>query len=63
MHFCILSVISFSLSRLLSGNQLTGSLPEELGNLSNLNRIQVDENQISGPIPLSFANLSKIRHM
>ncbi|KAL6546889.1 hypothetical protein OROMI_022610 [Orobanche minor] len=48
---------------LLSGNQLTGSLPEELGNLSNLNRIQIDENRISGPIPLSFANLSKIRHI
>ncbi|KAK4483044.1 hypothetical protein RD792_010220 [Penstemon davidsonii] len=47
---------------LLNGNQLTGSLPDELGYLSNLDRIQVDQNQISGPIPLSFANLKKAKH-
>ncbi|GMP48847.1 hypothetical protein CsSME_00016057 [Camellia sinensis var. sinensis] len=47
---------------LLSGNQLTGSLPEEIGYLPNLDRIQIDENQISGPIPKSFANLNKTKH-
>ncbi|KAK4407627.1 putative LRR receptor-like serine/threonine-protein kinase [Sesamum angolense] len=48
---------------LLNGNKLTGFLPDELGYLSNLDRIQIDENQISGPIPLSFANLSKAKHL
>lgn len=49
--------------RLLNGNKLSGSLPEELGYLPNLIRLQVDENQISGRIPKSFANLSRLRHL
>ncbi|KAG4935123.1 hypothetical protein JHK85_050042 [Glycine max] len=47
---------------LLNGNKLTGSLPEEIGYLPNLDRIQIDQNQISGPIPTSFANLNKTKH-
>nr|GMD64298.1 probable LRR receptor-like serine/threonine-protein kinase At1g06840 isoform X1 [Ipomoea batatas] len=46
----------------MNGNQLTGPLPEELGNLPNLDRIQIDQNHISGPIPVSFANLNKTQH-
>ncbi|GKV44005.1 hypothetical protein SLEP1_g51234 [Rubroshorea leprosula] len=38
------------------------SLPDELGYLSNLEILQVDENNISGPIPTSFANLNKTTH-
>lgn len=49
--------------RLLSGNQISGSLPDELGNLSNLNRLQLDLNFISGPIPRSFANLRRVQHL
>lgn len=49
--------------RLLNGNKLSGSLPDELGYLSNLNRLQVDENNITGTIPKSFANLSRVRHL
>ncbi|KAF5930671.1 hypothetical protein HYC85_031544 [Camellia sinensis] len=48
--------------KLLNGNQLTGPLPDEIGYLPNLDRIQIDQNQISGPIPKSFANLSKTKH-
>ncbi|KAJ0982027.1 hypothetical protein J5N97_010282 [Dioscorea zingiberensis] len=51
-----------SLIFLLNGNQLSGSLPEEIGFLPNLNRIQIDENQISGTIPKSFANLKSTKH-
>ncbi|KAI4964339.1 hypothetical protein ZWY2020_006661, partial [Hordeum vulgare] len=47
---------------LLNGNQLTGSLPEEIGFVPNLNRIQIDQNHISGSIPKSFANLNKTEH-
>lgn len=49
--------------RLLNGNNLNGSLPEEIGFLPNLNRIQIDQNYISGPIPKSFANLNKTKHL
>lgn len=56
-------IVTLCSSRLLNGNQLTGSLPEELGYLSNLDRIQIDQNQISGPIPRTFANLTKIKHL
>ncbi|KAK7844678.1 putative lrr receptor-like serine/threonine-protein kinase [Quercus suber] len=47
---------------LRDGNRLTGPLPEELGYLPNMDRIQIDENQISGPLPKSFANLNKTKH-
>ncbi|KAG5122720.1 hypothetical protein JHK84_041060 [Glycine max] len=47
---------------LLNGNELTGDLPEELGHLPVLDRIQIDENHITGSIPLSFANLNSTRH-
>ncbi|KAJ4969792.1 hypothetical protein NE237_002891 [Protea cynaroides] len=47
---------------LLNGNQLTGPLPEELGYLPNLNRIQINQNQISGSLPKSFAYLNKTKH-
>lgn len=63
---CIQLCISYLLSsdhRLLNGNQLTGSLPEELGNLVNLDRIQIDQNFISGTIPPSLANLDKAKHL
>ncbi|XP_065847821.1 probable LRR receptor-like serine/threonine-protein kinase At1g06840 isoform X2 [Euphorbia lathyris] len=49
-------------SRLLNGNKLTGPLPEELGFLPNLDRIQIDQNHISGRIPTSFALLNKTKH-
>ena len=55
--------IFYNLDRLLNGNKLTGSLPAELGYLSNLDRFQIDQNEISGEIPKSFSNLNKIKHM
>lgn len=53
----------FWICRLLNGNQFSGSLPEEIGYLPNLSRLQIDENQISGPLPKSLANLNKLKHM
>ncbi|RLN28700.1 putative LRR receptor-like serine/threonine-protein kinase [Panicum miliaceum] len=49
--------------RLLNGHQLSGILPDEIGNLQNLNRLQVDQNQLFGPIPKSFANLRSVKHI
>ena len=55
--------ICLGLCRLLNGNQLTGPIPLELGNLLNMNRLQLDENLLNGPIPSSFGNFINLRHM
>jgi hypothetical protein len=49
--------------RLLNGNQLSGILPDEIGKLYNLDRLQIDQNHFFGPIPKSFANLRRVKHL
>ena len=45
----------------LGGNQLSGSIPAELGNLSNLVLLILrDTNQLSGSIPAELGNLSNL---
>ena len=41
----------------LSYNQLTGNIPAELGNLTNLQELYLDGNQLSGSIPADLGNL------
>ena len=41
----------------LSDNQLTGTLPTELGNLSSLTKLDLSDNQLTGTLPDSFARL------
>jgi hypothetical protein len=59
----LIPYVIFRVFRLLNGNRLTGSSPEELGYLSKLDRIQIDENNISGPIPTSFQYLNLTKHL
>ncbi|MDE5120130.1 MAG: putative Ig domain-containing protein, partial [Trichodesmium sp. St19_bin1] len=42
-------------------NQLTGEIPEELGNLSNLDLLNLEQNQLTGNIPEELSNLSNLR--
>ena len=42
----------------LYSNQLTGSIPAELGDLHNLNWLDLSHNQLSGSIPLELENLA-----
>ena len=42
----------------LTGNQLTGAIPPELGGLSNLTRLVLHVNQLTGEIPPELGNLS-----
>jgi hypothetical protein len=41
-------------------NQLSGSLPPEIGNLTHLKNLYLDRNQLSGPVPGEIGNLSEL---
>jgi Leucine-rich repeat (LRR) protein len=45
----------------LFSNQLSGSIPAELGNLSNLRVLYLYSNRLSGSIPAELGNLSNLR--
>ena len=45
----------------LSNNQLTGTIPTELGNLTNLQVLSLDINQLTGTIPAQLGNLAELR--
>ena len=45
----------------LRDNQLSGSIPSELGNLANLGVLWLDDNELSGSIPSELGNLDNLR--
>ena len=47
----------------LYNNQLSGSIPPELGNLTNLQDLWLQTNQLSGSIPPELGNLTNLRHL
>jgi hypothetical protein len=51
------SVTSISLGK----NQLSGSIPDTLGNLSNLQYLYLHSNELSGSIPDTLGNLSNLQ--
>ena len=44
-------------------NNLVGTIPTELGNLSNLTHILLNENQLTGTIPTELGNLSNLTYL
>ena len=44
-------------------DRLTGSMPPELGNLSNLQRLYLYDNQLTGSIPPELGNLSNLERL
>jgi len=47
----------------LSDNQLSGTIPAELGNLTRLTSLDLNSNQLSGSIPAELGNLSNIENL
>ena len=48
----------------LSSNQLTGEIPKELGNLSNLQEsVPLHANQLTGEIPMELGDLSNLQRL
>ncbi|OAD19685.1 Na-Ca exchanger/integrin-beta4 domain protein, partial [Candidatus Thiomargarita nelsonii] len=44
-------------------NQLTGEIPRELGNLSNLRELGLGRNRLTGEIPSELGNLTKLEYL
>jgi len=44
----------------IGNNLLTGSIPDNLGQLTNLSQLYLAENQLSGSIPNSLGNLQRL---
>ena len=51
------------ISLYLHGNQLTGSIPDTLGSLSNLQELVLNSNQLTGPIPDALGSLSNLQSL
>ncbi len=51
------------MSLFLNGNQLSGSIPPELGNLSNLDDLFLYDNLLSGRIPPELGNLASLSYL
>ena len=47
----------------LYGNNLVGSIPAVLGNLSNLRSLYLSDNQLTGDIPAELGNLSQLEDL
>ncbi len=51
------------ISLFLHNNQLSGSIPSSLGNLTNLQYLYLYQNQLSGSIPSSLGNLTNLQYL
>ncbi|GLT28977.1 hypothetical protein SLA2020_038730 [Shorea laevis] len=47
----------------LSCNQLTGLMPLEMGNLSEIHSLNLSHNNLTGPIPSTFSNLKQLESL
>ena len=51
------------LDRELYSNNITGTIPDELGNLNNLVSLDLYLNNLNGGIPDKLGNLAKLRFL
>ena len=62
-HKIINTFLLASIDRELYSNNIGGSIPSELGNLTNLVSLDLYLNSFTGPIPESLGKLSKLRFL
>ena len=48
---------------ILTNNQLTGTIPAELGDLTNLLQLRLDGNQLTGTIPAELGDLTSLQRL
>ncbi|KAK8277353.1 hypothetical protein V6Z11_D10G263000, partial [Gossypium hirsutum] len=58
---CISNFSSTLQGLAMDENNILGKIPDEIGNLINLEAFVVVENQLSGPIPLNIGKLQKLK--
>jgi len=56
--YCIWIILTNLTLLYLYENQLTGSIPSEIGNLTNLTYLKLSSNQLTGEIPESICDLN-----
>jgi len=47
----------------LQGNNITGDIPKEFGNLTSLVRLDLENNKLTGEIPYSLGSLRKLQFL
>jgi len=47
----------------LADNQLTGTIPESLGDMTSLKRIELEKNKLHGSIPPSISKLKNLNYV
>ncbi|XP_054816959.1 receptor like protein 21-like [Prosopis cineraria] len=57
------NILNFMSGLDLSGNQLTGEIPLQIGYLSTIHTLNLSKNDLEGPIPVSFSNLKQIESL
>ncbi|XP_028763747.1 LRR receptor-like serine/threonine-protein kinase GSO2 [Neltuma alba] len=47
----------------LSGNRISGSIPEEFGEITSLENLGLEDTQLAGTLPQSFGNLTALQRV
>lgn len=55
-------IFTFQFSQ-LQGNNITGRIPEEFGNLTSMVNLNLENNRLTGEIPSSLGNLKRLKYL